>query len=173
MQSLMGFRAAMLVGSRGYARPSRTLVGRALLAFALSLAFAAGGCGGSSSASTPPTEGGGVTFTAVYADILSTSCLPCHAPGGVGASAGRLNMSTSAMAYADLAKDASGASCSTGGKLVVPGDASSSLLVVKVASAHPSCGVQMPFGCAGTSTCLSKAQVQEIEDWINDGAHND
>jgi hypothetical protein len=27
----------------------------------------------------------------------------------------------------------------------------------------------MPFGCAGTSPCLSAAQVQEIKDWIDDG----
>lgn len=173
MHAWVGLREGRLAGPRGYARPSRSLLGPALLAWAMSLSFTAGACGGSSSGSTPPTDGGHVTFTAVYAGILSTSCLPCHAPGGVGASAGRLNLSSSEMAYADLAKDASGTSCSTGGKRVVPGDASSSLLVDKVASAHPSCGVQMPFGCAGTATCLSEAQVQDIKDWINGGAHND
>jgi hypothetical protein len=31
----------------------------------------------------------------------------------------------------------------------------------------------MPYGCPTTTMpCLTTAQVQEIEDWINDGAMN-
>jgi hypothetical protein len=141
--------------------------------FALASALFAASCGASSSTSPSPADGGGPTFTMVYADVLSKACLPCHAPGNAGASAGRLDMSTQPTAYTSLQEKASGASCSAGGERVVPGDAAASLVVEKVESAHPSCGVQMPFGCAGTSTCLYAAQVQEIKDWINDGATNE
>jgi hypothetical protein len=61
----------------------------------------------------------------------------------------------------------------SGLKLVVPGNAAMSLLTEKVGSAHPPCGTQMPFGCGGAGPCLSAARVQEIADWINDGAKND
>ena len=83
-------------------------------------------------------------------------------------------MSTQAAAYTNLQKSAAGASCEASGlTLVVPGDATASLLVEKVTSAHPPCGTQMPFGCGGATPCLSAPQVEEIVDWINDGAQND
>jgi hypothetical protein len=83
-------------------------------------------------------------------------------------------MSNQAVAYTSLQKSAAGASCKASGlKLVVSSDAATSLLVEKVGSAHPPCGTQMPFGCGGAGLCLSAVQVQEIVDWINDGAKND
>jgi hypothetical protein len=30
----------------------------------------------------------------------------------------------------------------------------------------------MPYACGGATPCLSSAQVQELVDWINDGAQN-
>jgi hypothetical protein len=85
-----------------------------------------------------------------------------------------LDLSSQAAAYANLQESAAGVACNTSGlKRVVPGDAATSVLFEKVASANPSCGAQMPFGCAGTGTCLSAAKVKDIEDWINDGAKND
>jgi len=145
---------------------------RCIFTLTLSLFFA--GCG--SSSSTPGnanTNTTSVTFTKVYSDILSGTCTPCHAPGGTGDAAGRLDMSTQTAAYTNLQKSATGASCEASGlHLVVPGDAVMSLLVEKVESAHPPCGTQMPSGCGGAAPCLSAAQVQEIIDWINDGAEN-
>jgi len=79
-------------------------------------------------------------------------------------------MSTQSAAYTNLQKSAVGA-CS-GFARVVPGDATTSLLVDKVESAHPPCGTQMPYACGGATPCLSSAQVQELVDWINDGAQN-
>jgi hypothetical protein len=110
----------------------------------------------------------------VYSDVLSGSCVTCHSPGGVGNSAGALNMSSQTLAYTNLQGSAAGSSCKGGGyELVVPGDAAMSLLFEKVESTSPPCGGEMPYGCAGGPTCLSAAQVQEIEDWINEGAKND
>jgi hypothetical protein len=118
-----------------------------------------------------------VTFTQVYSDILSGSCVTCHSDvdGGTGYALGALDLSTQSAAYANLQKSPAGAGCKgLGFTLVVPGDAATSLLVEKVESATPPCGSEMPFGCgAGALACLSAAQVQEITDWINGGAKND
>jgi cytochrome c553 len=138
------------------------------------------GCGSTSNSSTPgdmsPTEtttdAATVTFTTVYSGILVGSCVTCHSPGGVGNSAGALNMSSQTLAYTNLQGSAAGSSCKGSGlKRVVPGDAAMSLLVQKVESATPPCGTEMPDACG--NSCLSAAQVQEIEDWINEGAKND
>jgi hypothetical protein len=155
---------------------------RATVTLMLTLLSASYGCGssgskpdtasGNTSGDTPSTTTDPVTFTMVYTDIVSTACLPCHAPGGTGAAAGGLNMSTQALAYTNLETSASGASC-RGLQLVVPGNAAMSLLVEKVESAEPPCGSRMPYGCAGASPCLSTSQIQEISDWINAGAKND
>jgi len=144
---------------------------RSIVALTLVLVSGAWGCGSSSS----PKNTNTVTFTMVYSDIISTTCLPCHAPGMVGDSAGALDMSTQAMAYSNLQKDASGSDCKASGlALVVPGNAAMSLLAEKVESAMPPCGSQMPFECGTASTpCLTAAQIQEIVDWINGGAEDD
>jgi hypothetical protein len=141
-----------------------------IVALTLVLVSAAWGCGSSSSGNTDP-----VTFTMVYSDVISTTCLPCHAPGMVGDSAGALDMSTQALAYSNLQKDASGSDCKASAlPLVVPGNAAMSLLVEKVESTTPPCGSQMPFECgAGATPCLTTAQIQEIVDWINGGAENE
>jgi hypothetical protein len=145
-----------------------------LVVLTIGLFSATSGCSSTSGTANGNTDTNAVTFTKVYSDVLSGSCTPCHAPGGTGDSAGRLDMSTQAVAYPNLQKSAAGASCGSSGlTLVVPGDAAASLLVEKVSSAHPPCGTQMPFGCGGPSPCLAAAQVQEIVDWVNGGAQND
>jgi hypothetical protein len=152
------------------------MTNRFIVALGLTLFFATWGCGSNANAgsgsSDPPTPT--VTFTEVYSSIISGSCTPCHAPGGAGSTTGRLDMSSEAAAYAGLQQSAAGVSCNTSGlKRVVPGDAAMSVLFEKVESANPPCGSQMPYGCAGTGTCLTAAQVMEIENWINEGAKND
>jgi hypothetical protein len=156
----------------------------ATLALTLAVLSAASwGCGSSSNSPTPgdtsptdtTTDAATVTFTKVYSDILSGACVACHSPpAGVGNSAGALNMSSQALAYTNLQGSAAGSSCRGSGlERVVPGNAAMSLLVQKVDSATPPCGTQMPDECGAAGTCLSAAQVQEIEDWINEGAKND
>jgi len=164
-----------MVGSRPTPRKSemRGIVNnRSIVALTLVLVCACWGCGRSSSGNTDTDT---VTFAMVYSDIISTTCLPCHAPGMVGDSAGALDMSTQALAYSNLQKDASGSDCKASGlPLVVPGNAAMSLLVEKVESATPPCGSQMPFECgSGSTSCLTTAQIQEIVDWINGGAENE
>jgi hypothetical protein len=143
---------------------------RSIAALTLTLFSATFGCGSSSAPGNTNANTNTMTFTKVYTDIISGPCLPCHAPGGVGAAAGGLDMSNQATAYTNLQKSAV-ATCS-GFARVVPGDPAMSLLVEKVESAHPPCGTQMPYACGGATPCLSAAKVQEIVDWINDGANN-
>jgi len=128
--------------------------------------------GGSSSAAAP-------TFTQIYA-IISGSCLPCHATG-TGNSVGMLNLSTQAMAYANLVGasgtgvPAAGSACGTSGLLrVEPGNSANSLLWEKVNGKlagmnPPPCGSAMPL----TGTALTPTQVNEIAAWIDAGAPND
>jgi hypothetical protein len=55
----------------------------------------------------------------------------------------------------------SSAGCGTGEILVVPGKPSQSYLYLKVSSAAPACGAQMPLGSS-----LPTAQIQCISTWI-------
>lgn len=137
----------------------------------LTLAFLSATCGCGSST---PENTNTVTFTSVYSDILSKTCIPCHAPKGVGDTAGKLDMSTQALAYTNLQMTATGSQCKAKDlTLVIPGDAAKSLLIEKFGS-KPPCGSRMPFGCGSAKMpCLTAGQVQEIADWINDGAMND
>ncbi|MEZ4407019.1 MAG: hypothetical protein R3A52_11140 [Polyangiales bacterium] len=109
------------------------------------------------------TDAGPPTFTAVYA-IITARCVSCH--GGSGG----LNMSTRAMAHANLVgASAAGSACGSSGLTrVVAGDASRSLLYEKV-SGTPSCGVRMPRNV----TALTAAQIETIRAWIAAGARND
>ena len=82
-------------------------------------------------------------------------------------------MSTQAKAYSNLVSVASTTpsgetpTCPAGDR-VDPGNASMSLLYLKVSEANPPCGAQMPKG----GPHLSTAEQTMIEDWINAGAKN-
>lgn len=121
------------------------------------------------------------TFTGVYTDIISARCLSCHVPGGVGVSLGMLDMSTKALAYADLVGAsgmgvaAAGSACGTSGLLrVTPGDHATSLLWEKVNAklmgTTAPCGNPMPAGSANAALTLE--QVEAIAAWIDSGAHD-
>ena len=120
--------------------------------------------------SSPPA-----TFTQIYAALFplgtSAQCNYCHNRPANDISNGKLNMGeTQAAAYTALFGVASvSARCgSTGKKLVVAGDASASLLLIKC-SATPTCGDRMPQG----STPLTDAQLEMVRSWIAAGAKND
>jgi hypothetical protein len=113
--------------------------------------------------------GGGATFTEVYSEIINGApdCNGCHEPPSP---TGDLDMSSQATAYANLVgKPATAApKCASATQLLVdPGNASDSLLYLKVT--NPPCGSQMPLN----GPVLTAPQVQLIESWINAGARND
>jgi hypothetical protein len=103
------------------------------------------------------------TFTTIYTSILAMRCGPCHTGGGMPQ--GDLDMSTQATAYGELVGVA--ALCGIGNTLVIPRDATRSLLWRKVAAVDL-CGDVMPR----MSSRLTTAQIRQIEQWINAGALN-
>ncbi len=138
----------------------------AVLALVPGLASCGAGSAGSSGDISAPT------FAEVYATIVSTQCLPCHATGGVGQISGLLDLSTKELAYSNLVGVRSaGVSCATSGLTrVVAGNAAASLLFQKVSSKTLStptpCGDSMP----DNGVTLTLADVNTIQAWINGGA---
>jgi len=116
----------------------------------------------------PTDAGSGPTFHQVYADVVSTVCVSCHVPGGIGVTIGHLDLSTESVAYGNLVdQEAAGASCAGQGTRVVPNEPDSSIFFLKVSLADPTpCGSKMPLGEAP----LSQSQVDEIAAWIEAGA---
>jgi hypothetical protein len=135
----------------------------------------------STGADTGLVDAGPPTFTNVWTSIISTHCSGCHGGAGTGLSEGMLDMSTQAMAYADLVGGdggtgvaAAGSGCGTSGlKRVVPGSAATSLIYEKVVAktddAGAPCGIPMPAAGAALTT----EQDDLIAAWINAGALND
>lgn len=124
------------------------------------------------------------TFTNVYTTIIGQRCIDCHHPGGPGVRVGMLDMSSSAVAYANLVGvNAQGTGAGTSGITcasvapplvrVAPGDANSSLVFHKVhgklAGTLAPCGSPMP---PGSGAALTQAEVDLISAWINAGAPN-
>jgi hypothetical protein len=160
---------------------------RALLALvACAGASTAVGCSSSGSASTAADAaagddvedldgGAGVddaprlpTFSAVYAQVLEPNCaLPfCHAGTG-----DYLQLPSMAGAYASLVDaSAQGPDCvKTGLKRVDPGHPDASLLYLKIT--NPPCGSKMPL-YYDNSGMLQPADIDQIEQWILQGAQN-
>jgi hypothetical protein len=153
-----------------------------------------GGSGGGDAAA----EAAPLTWTQVWADLVSPRCADCHgrlptAEGGVrgGLRVGHLDLSTIDAGWASLigvaaagtgspaAPDA--AFCTTvqagaaGSVRVVPFDAGASLLFLKVHGfvMPPPCGAAMPEPTPGPGEILDGGQaaaVTEVQNWINQGA---
>jgi len=99
------------------------------------------------------------TWTSVYGNIIAGGgygCTGCH-------SGGNLNLSSQATAYSNLVNFVG-----TCGTRVSPGNGSGSSLYLKVSLSPPPCGSRMP----PTGSGLTAAQLDEILDWIDEGALN-
>jgi hypothetical protein len=125
------------------------------------------------------------TFANVYANVIGVRCTGCHRPGAGGSNVGMLDMSTPAVAYANLVGVlGSGTGAGTSGVTcasleprmlrVSPGDSASSLLFNKVNSklvgTLAACGSPMPTPATGAP--LRLGQVTLIKSWIDSGALN-
>ena len=132
----------------------------------------------------------GTTFSAIYANLLSVQCVPCHTQALQGTGSLPLqfppNQAFNAgvnVAYADLVEEsdgglsghtAQGYACgSTGLRRVVPGDPDHSLLVLKLegenGTSNAICGARMPF----QRTPICQPVIDGIRTWIANGAHKD
>ncbi len=99
-----------------------------------------------------------ISFSQDVKPILNTYCMDCHQAGGEGEVASGLNMAT----HEALMKGA------RFGPMVIAGDAEGSNMVVLMEGrADPS--ISMPHGQQKT---ISKADIQIIRVWIDQGAKN-
>lgn len=110
------------------------------------------------------------TWTAIFTDVLSTTCasLPaCHAsgaaPGGAGIAFADIDQAYDALLGAGTGAMASGSGCGgTGQLLVVPNAPDDSLLMKKITGTQD-CGTSMmPY--------IQPAQTELIRQWIQSGA---
>ncbi len=115
----------------------------------------------------PPNGDGTVTFSGDVQPLLSAVCAGCHSPGGAAMLAGIPMDLRSATAYDDVVNQPSVQDPTW--TLVVPGDAESSLLFLKVSMDDPPIGDRMPR----FAPPLSAAQIEAIRDWIDQGALDD
>ena len=98
-----------------------------------------------------------VGFKADVEPIVKQYCLECHAPGGQGALASGLDMSS----YEALLKG------TRYGSIVKPGDSLSSVLIMLVEGrANPA--IKMPHGKAE----LPKDKIAILRAWVDQGAKN-
>lgn len=97
-----------------------------------------------------------VSFKNDIQPIFHDYCLNCHIPGGKGYEKSGLDLRT----YESLMKG------TKYGRVIKPGDSFTSALVVGI-EGRASPALRMPFGINGT---LSKAQINLIKKWIDQGA---
>lgn len=123
---------------------------------------------GCQSTGVPPGNDNGppngiVSYAADVEPILTTLCATCHREGGIADRAGVELRLTADEAF-DMLLDNSVMDPSL--VFVVPGDADSSLLFLKINSDNPPVGERMPF----LNAPLDADQIALIRDWINQGA---
>lgn len=97
-------------------------------------------------------------FAADVAPIINENCLECHQPGGPGHEKSGLSVTS----YANLMKG------TRFGPVIKPGDSLSSTLVILI-EGRADKSINMPHG---DRKPLTKAQVQTVKNWINEGAKN-
>lgn len=99
-----------------------------------------------------------ISFSQDVKPIIDKNCVSCHQPDGEGVAASGFNMTS----YDDLMKGAQF------GPMVIAGDAEGSNMVVLMEGrADPS--ISMPHG---QQKSVSKADIQTIRLWIDQGARN-
>lgn len=120
---------------------------------------------GDDAAPTGDSGEAAATFTAIYENVISVKCTPCHTVQ----SNGNLSMSDRATALTNLVgvAAAGGACASSGLTRVVADDAANSLLVQKLEGTQ-TCGQRMPLGQAQ----LSAAEIEQVKQWIEAGAQD-
>lgn len=150
---------------RRFVRPSVTASGLLVVTLKAILLTAAAGCQVPVDMPGPSDQDGSrVLFSDQIQPILNTYCFRCHRPGGEADLAGIALQVGEEVAFDLLVNQPSSLDPSL--TLVVPGDAESSLLFLKVASDAPPTGERMPLREAP----LSAGSIELIRDWIDQGA---
>lgn len=110
--------------------------------------------------------GGTVSFQRGIQPIFDAKCIVCHQPGGIAFLRGITLELTEQVSYDQLVSQRSVQDPDR--IFVVPGDASSSLLFLKVSTDAPPIGDRMPLD----ANPLSETEIALIRDWIDRGALN-
>lgn len=105
-----------------------------------------------------------ISFKEQIQPIFTVNCAGCHSPGGAADLAGIRLTLTNDVSYDLLVNQQSVQDPSF--TFVVPGEAESSLLLLKVSSDDPPIGDRMPR----FAPPLTAAEIALIRDWINQGA---
>jgi mono/diheme cytochrome c family protein len=103
----------------------------------------------------PPAQ---VSYAQQVQPILAENCLECHDAGGTGAVASGLNLAS----YDGLMKG------TKFGPVIKSGDSLSSTLVILV-EGRADAAINMPHG---NRPSLTTAQIQNLRQWIDQGANN-
>ena len=115
-----------------------------------------------------PGQSGGddpmVSFKDQIQPILNTYCFRCHRSGGEADLAGIALQVAEEVVFDLLLNQPSVQNPNL--TLVVPGDAESSLLFLKVSSDAPPVGTRMPL----SADPLTAGSIELIRDWIDQGA---
>jgi hypothetical protein len=136
-------------------------------------------------------DGGGsapATFVADIQPILTSSCVPCHAPGGAQGNGPSFGLQLTENAYDNIVGMPAG-QCDVM-DLVTPGDRHGSWLYRKIQGTHldadvldmgccpdsdgdgtpDGCGRKMPRFCENSNSCMDEATIELIGSWIDNGA---
>jgi hypothetical protein len=124
------------------------------------------GCQGEVNVPSAPS-GDEISFARDVQPIFTRQCVSCHTAGSPTSTFAGLNMVlTQGNAFDSLVNQPSGQRDDL--TLVVPGDAESSLLWLKVSSNNPPVGSTMPL----LGAPLTGDELATIRDWINQGAED-
>jgi len=126
-------------------------------------AMCAIGCQGPVNVPAPST-GEPISFAGDIQPIFDAHCIVCHVTGGRADNEGIALKLVAGESYALLVNQPSVQNAAL--TLVVPGDAATSLMFLKVSSDTPPVGATMPL----VGARLSSADLGLIRDWIDQGA---
>ncbi len=132
-----------------------------------SLTIVAGCGGGNDGDSDGGSNGDTISFARDVQPILTTFCATCHVEGGLADERGIALRLTEAEALDGLIGGMSVQNPSLA--FVVPGDAASSLLFLKISMVGAPVGGRMPF----TNPPLEDNEIAIIREWIDQGAAAD
>ena len=129
------------------------------------------GSSSSTSAAVNNSSGGNaVTLSQLQAQVFTPICSGCHT--GIGSALPGVQNLTAGHTYGSIVGVPSIEQPSL--LRIKPNDPNNSYLIRKIEGAPGISGSRMPFGCGSSSNpCLDQTTINQIIEWVNEGAPND